>query len=80
MVPFIKEKIDGGKPNIIGSFSDFGRIGYVTKRDKFKKQMTDKQFKAIIVGYANNHTRGKYKFYNPENKKVVITRDVKWED
>ena len=32
----------GEKPKIIGLFSDFGRIANVTKRDKIKKQMTDK--------------------------------------
>ena len=30
----------GKKPKIIGSFSEFGRIVYVTKQDKFEKQMT----------------------------------------
>ena len=54
----------GEKPNIIGSFSEFGRIGYITKRDKFKNQITDKTFKSIMVGYAYNHIRDTYKFYN----------------
>ena len=35
----------GEKPKIIGSFSDFGRIGYVTKRENFKKQMTEKHLR-----------------------------------
>ena len=35
----------GEKQKTIGSFSKFGRIGYVTKRDKFKNQMADKTFK-----------------------------------
>ena len=42
----------GQKPNIIGSFSEFGRIAYVTKRENIKKQMTDKTYKTIMVGYA----------------------------
>ena len=42
--------------------------------------MTDKTFKAIMVGYANNHTRDTYKLYNPETKRVIMTRDVKWDD
>ena len=33
------------KPKIIGYFSKFGRIGYVTKQGKFKKQIRDKNFK-----------------------------------
>ena len=68
-----------GSTTSIGLFSEFGRIGYVTKRDKFRKQMTDKTFKAIMVGYSDNHTRGTYKLYNPETKRVIMTRDVKWD-
>ena len=52
----------GEKPKIIDSFSEFGRIGYVTKRDTFKNQITDKTFKAVMVGYSENHTRDTYKF------------------
>ena len=74
------ENLFGEKPKIIGLLSEFGRIGYVIKLDKFKKQMTDKTFKAIMVGYSENHTRDTYKLYNPETKRVVMTRDVKWEN
>ena len=68
------------KNKIIGSFLEFGRIGNVTKQDKFRKKMTNKTFKAIMVVYSENHTRYMYKFYNPETKRVIMTRDVKWED
>ena len=34
----------------------------------------------IIVGYVDNHTRDMYKLYNPETKRVITTRDVKWAD
>ena len=74
------EKFYGENPKIIGLFSEFGRIGYVTKRDKFKKQMADKTSNAIMVGYSDNHTRDTYKLYNPETKRVIMTRDVKWAD
>ena len=55
------ENIYGENPKIIGLFLQFRRIGYFTKRNKFKKQMMDKKFKAIMVGYADNHTRDTYK-------------------
>ena len=35
-------------------------------------------YKSIMVGYAYNHTRETYKFYNPETKRVVMTRDINW--
>ena len=53
--------IYGEKPNIIGLFLEFGRIGYVTKREIFKNQMIDKTFKVIMMRYAGNHTRNTYK-------------------
>ena len=40
--------------------------------------MTDKPFKEIMVGYSDKNMRGTYKLYNPETKRVIITRDVKW--
>ena len=68
------------KSKIIGLFSEFGCIGYVTKWYKFKNQMTDKTFKAIKMGYDENHTRDTYKLYNSETKGVIMTRNVKWMD
>ena len=42
--------------------------------------MIGKKIKAIMVGYADNHTRDTYKLYKPETKRVIMTRDVKWAD
>ena len=70
----------GENPNIIGSFSEFGRIGYLANWEKFKNKMTDETFKAILVGYTNNHKRDMYKLYTPEKKRVVMTKDNKWTD
>ena len=69
----------GEKPNIIVSFSDIVRIIYVTRREKVRKQMTDKTYKAIMVGYVDNHTRDTYKLYNHDTKRFIMTRDVNWE-
>ena len=41
--------------------SEFGRIGYITKRYKLEKKITDKTFKSIMFGYTENHTRDTYK-------------------
>ena len=68
------------KPKIIGSFSEFGHIGYITKHDKFKKQLEDKTLKGIMIGYSKNHARYMYKLYNPETRRVLLTRYVKWVD
>ena len=42
--------------------------------------MTDRKFKAIMMVYDGKHTRDTYKLYNPETKRVILTRDVKWAD
>ena len=31
-----------------------------------------------MVGYAKNNMRYTYKLYNPETKRVIMNRDVKW--
>ena len=77
-IPF--ENFYGEKPKIVGLFSEFGRIGYVTKQEIFMNQITDKTFKVIMVGYAEKQRRDTYKLYNPDNNRVIMTRDVKWAD
>ena len=72
------EKFYGDKPKIIGSFSYSGCIAYVTKSDKIMKLITDKTYKASMVGYAENHTRDTFKLHNPETKRVIMTRVVNW--
>ena len=31
-----------------------------------------------MVGYTNNNTRDMYNLYNPETKRIIMTRYVKW--
>jgi hypothetical protein len=57
---------------------EFGRIGYVTDRTKFKAKMAEKATKCIMVGYATNHSSDTYRVYDPLTKKVRLSRDVKW--
>ena len=33
-----------------------------------------------MVGYADNHTRDTYNFYNTDTKRFIMTRDVKWSE
>ena len=42
--------------------------------------MMYKMYKAIMIGYADNHTRDTYTLYNTDIKRVIMTRDVKWEE
>ena len=59
---------------------EFGRIGYVTRRDKMIGKLEQRGHKMIMVGYAESHASGVYRMYNPETKRVILTRDVTWAD
>ena len=65
-IPFIIFYVE--KPKIISSLSEFGRIAYITEREKIKNQMTDKTYKAIMVEYSENHMRDTLKIYNTETR------------
>ena len=70
----------GENPKIIGLFSEFGRIAYVTMRKIIREQIKDKTLKAIIVGYAENHICDMYKIYNPNTNRFIMIRDIKYND
>ena len=59
-IPF--ENFHREKPKIIGLFSEFGCIAYVTNTGKIKRQMRYKNYKELMVGCADNHTRDTCKF------------------
>jgi transposase InsO family protein len=56
----------------------FGRIGYVTKRDKFQSKYKPKAYKCLFMGYSPYHSINTYRLYNPMTRKVILSRDVKW--
>ena len=33
-----------------------------------------------MVGCTDNHKRYTHKLYNPENKMVIISKDIKWQE
>ena len=33
-----------------------------------------------MIGYSKNHARYTYKLYNPETRRVLLTRYAKWVD
>lgn len=52
----------------------FGCIAYAHALDQLRKKLDDKGEKCIFIGY---NTESKvYKLYNLETKKVIISRDV----
>ena len=68
-----------GKPcTLLDHLVQWGRIGYVTIRDKKPNKMTKKSTKMVFLGYANDHAGDVYRFYNPETRRVCESRDVVW--
>ena len=57
----------------------FGQMGYVALKSKIKGKFTEKSVKCICVGYSDNHSGDTYDMYNPEMKKILTSRDVKFE-
>ena len=72
------EQFFGKKPHFLHYMREFGRVGYVTKREKILNKLEERAIKCIFVGYGSNHSGDTYRMYNPETKRTVLTRDVKW--
>ncbi|KAH9719925.1 hypothetical protein KPL70_005931 [Citrus sinensis] len=68
-----QEAWSGRKPSIT-HLRVFRSIAYVHVPDESRAKMDDKSEKFIFIGYDNN-SKG-YKLYNPNNGKIVISRDV----
>ena len=49
------------------------------KEVNIKRYMKYKMYKAIVVKYSDKHTKDMYKVYNPDTKKFIMGRDIKWE-
>ena len=49
------------KPTVYANLQPFGRIGYVTKRNKIRKKFSEKSVKCNCLGHANNHAADVYR-------------------
>ena len=41
-------------------------------------KLEERAVKCIFVGYSTSHSGDTYRMYNPETKRIVLSRDVKW--
>ena len=72
-----QEAWSGRKPGIT-HLRVFGSIAHVHVPDESRAKLDDKSEKFIFIGYDNN-SKG-YKLYNPNNGKIVINRDVVFDE
>ena len=61
-------------------FSDhlrkFGEQVYVTNRNKIKGKLEAKAWRGFLVGYTKDHSGDCYRIWNPDTKRVILSRDV----
>ena len=68
-----QEAWSGRKP-AVDHFRIFGCIAYAHVPDEKRKKLEDKSLKCVFLGVSG--TSKAYKLYDPLTKKVVVSRDV----
>lgn len=71
------EAFYGRKPSLSHA-RIFGSVAYVHVLKKNRRPFSSKMVKCIIVGYHSSHLG--YRLWNPTTKKIVISRDVKFDE
>ncbi|XP_074327778.1 uncharacterized protein LOC141665692 [Apium graveolens] len=71
------EAWSGSKPSV-GHLRIFGCIAYVHVPDQKRKKLDDKGEKCIFTGYDKRSKA--YRLYNPLMKKLIISRDVEFDE
>ena len=72
-----QEAWSGRKP-AVDHFRIFGCIAYAHVPDEKRKKLEDKSLKCVFLGVSE--TSKAYKLYDPLTKKVVVSRDVVFDD
>lgn len=72
-----QEAWSGRKPGI-SHLKVFGSIAYTHVPDEKRTKLDDKSEKYVFVGY-DSRSKG-YKLYNPNSRKIVISRDVEFDE
>ena len=44
----------------------------------YKSKISDKEKESFFVGYATEHAGDVYQMYDPNTKRIKISRDVRW--
>ncbi|KAK2446029.1 hypothetical protein QL285_016886 [Trifolium repens] len=66
----------GLKPSV-GHFRIFGSLCFRHVPDQVRRKLDDRSQQMILYGY---HPTGAYKFYAPKENKVMISRDIKFDE
>ena len=65
-------------PKFARHLREWGEAGVVTVRDIKTNKLTNKGRLCMFVGYATKHAGDCYCMYDPNTKRILISRDVRW--
>ena len=80
MCPY--EKFYGKKPKFWDHLRVFGELAIInnSSHNRFSCKLNNRGEKAMFIGYSTHHSMGTFKFIKVRNKKIVLSRDIKWLD
>ena len=58
----------------------FGRIGWVKIGAKKTNKLEEKAIKCVMVGYSHDHAGDTYRMFNPQTRKILNSRNIRWAD
>ncbi|MEM7375749.1 MAG: hypothetical protein AAF587_44560, partial [Bacteroidota bacterium] len=68
----------GKNPRYKKYLHPFGELAFLTDPTKLKSKLRDRGFKAIFVGYNPDHSPTVFCFYDPETKRVKLSRNARF--
>lgn len=71
------EEVWSGTRPSVSHLRIFGSICYKHIPDAIKRKLDDKSEKLIFLGY---HSTGAYRVFNPQTQKLVLSRDLKFDE
>jgi len=60
----------------VSYFRTFGCIGFIHVPDQKRNKLDDKSVKCVLLGVSEESKA--YKLYDPLNKKIYVSKDVKF--
>ena len=73
----LEEAWSGEKPSV-EHFRVFGYVGHVHIPDAMRTKLEDKSLSCVLLG-VNDESKG-YRLYDPITKKIIMSRDVMFEE
>ena len=74
----IPQEAWNGKKHNVSHLRVFGCVAYSLVPAELRRKLDDKSEKCIFIGYSEESKA--YRLYNPISKKLIISRDVRFEE